>query len=457
MGFKIFYLIAIIWANSLNVAISTKYGHISKCQTGYQSINSNVYYYYSYFHQVYHFLCESTNLEDNIFQSNYTSCTQNYSNVVFRAIDFHNCQFSRFERNYFQIYPNLFTLIISDVGLEVLQTEIFDDATKLINLYASQNQISEIPAQLFSKAVQLKIVDLSRNNIEKIDSSAFDGLNSLDYLNLSYNQISEILPTTLNLPHLQVLDLSYNKINALSDHSFDNASALKQLYLMCNPIGNLKVDTFAYLSDLENLNLRRTNISSIILGTFSHQHRLVGLDLSENSLKYLDFGLFFPILQYLQSLRLSGNELTDLSGFRNSLFPSLIQLDIKNNRFNCTYLKKFMDSVDWRQIFLMVDPKSMNLQQASIRGVNCEEIDIPEDEKENANLNDKSEKSNDRINIILDDSLFVKFLLFFIFVIILGLFIVFILLNKNKLYTQCSLDKFNIKSDELNESLMELK
>lgn len=73
----------------------------------------------------------------------------------------------------------------------------------------------------------------------------------------------------------------------------------------------------------------------------------------------------------MESLYLDGNQLQDLNGFNNSVFPRLNALGITNNRFNCSYLKQFMQSVKWEQIRLPVDRMPLNIHQTNIRGVAC--------------------------------------------------------------------------------------
>lgn len=74
----------------------------------------------------------------------------------------------------------------------------------------------------------------------------------------------------------------------------------------------------------------------------------------------------------MESLYLDGNQLQDLNGFNNSVFPRLNAFGITNNRFNCSYLKQFMQSVQWEQIRLPVDRMPLNIHQTNIRGVACD-------------------------------------------------------------------------------------
>lgn len=177
---------------------------------------------------------------------------------------------------------------------------------------------------------------------------AFEGAIKLETLNLSNNQIIGLESSTLCcIPDLLLLDLSNNNVTKLSENIFDKLLKLKELNLSFNSIGDLEISTFTYLINLEHLSLRRTNLSNVQRGTFLHQHKLVSLDLSENNLKKLNFTLFSPIQRDMRSLRMGDNNLNNLYGFRNTLFPQLNLLDIQGNPFNCSYLAHFMESVDW--------------------------------------------------------------------------------------------------------------
>lgn len=324
------------------------------------------------------FTCTGIDNENVVFTtSNKLKCSNSRFSIDYEwpgTIDFHNCRLPTINRNYFEMFHNMHTFIISNVELDTLQMDIFREAKNVTKLDVSQNNLNEIPRLIFFNAVKLKHVTFFNNSIKRVDASGFEGAIRLETLNLSHNQINAIDSRTFTLPNLCDLDLSNNNLTKLDDHTFDKLVNLKQLNLSFNTIGNLNMKTFTQLINLEDLNLRRTNISHIQSGTFSHQYKLVALDLSENNLKKLDFNLFLPILHDLQSLRLSTNQLKDLNGFRNSLFPRLNSLDVQGNEFNCSYLSQFMGSINWEKIHLHLDVSTIDANSANksnIRGIIC--------------------------------------------------------------------------------------
>lgn len=388
MKSKVLYCLVIIFASLTEYSVSLKYRHIIDCH--FYSLGDD------YGDDNATFICAES--EGSVFYDDTFKCSNYKRTTDYRwtgTIDFQNCHFSA-TQIIFDKFKSLRKLIISDMEMETLQSKPFKGTNNLTYLDASRNRLSEIPAMLFVNADKLSNVDFSDNLIKTVgplalldahslitldlsknvltgfDEQAFKDLSNLQVLNLSHNKINALDLRNLPAINLLTLDVSSNNLTILMEHTFDQAVNLKQLNLSFNPVGNLKVETFAYLSNLEYLNLKKTNISSIRMGTFSHQHKLISLDLSENILKELDFDLFLPVLNDLRSLYLEKNQLLNLPGFRNSLFPQLNLLNIKNNRFNCSYLQRFMKSVEWINIKLPVDPKSIDPQEVNIRGINCE-------------------------------------------------------------------------------------
>lgn len=315
------------------------------------------------------FVCGENKRDEEVFNS---TSIAGVSKSNYRTVSFKNCRFHEMVNNFFETFENLQTFNISGVELETLEIKAFNGAKNLTKLLASNNRLTEIPSHLFIYALQIKFVDFSNNSIKSVNRETFKDVAQLKSLNLSSNRIIELEANWLDLTSLLTLDLSHNNLTDLSSHTFDDLINLKHLNLSYNPIGNLEIGTFAYLTQLEILSMKCTNISSIQLGTFSHQQKLISLDLSRNQMKHMDFSLFMPIMSDLQSLDLSKNQLTELKSFRNEIVPQLKFLDIKNNRFNCSYLQQFMAAAKWDTLRLPVDARSTNIDQENIRGINCD-------------------------------------------------------------------------------------
>lgn len=300
------------------------------------------------------------------------------------------------------IDANELTMIdLSRNKIDVLNERTFRGLVNLTHMNLAYNEINEIDASAFAGLKRLYHLDLSHNAIAILKDRTFANLSKLNRLQLSYNQINQIEPYAFATAHSLVrLDLSHNNIT--DEQIFDNLFNLLHLDLSHNPINELGIGTFASLIKLEHLNLAHTNLTNIELGTFSYQRGLISLDLSENNLKSLDFGMFLPAFRYLELLYIDGNQLTDMEGFTNKLFPRLNSLGITNNHFNCTYLKRFMRLVEWDQIRLPVDRMPLNIHQTNIRGVACDSTEL--NDIENITKNQITRLNNEQNNAELNDA-----------------------------------------------------
>lgn len=168
------------------------------------------------------------------------------------TINFKDCRFTELPTyDFFKIFYNMHSFIISNVDLNVITSETFMQATNVTYLTLSQNRLQEIPAHAFVNAQRLRNLDLSQNLINRIDSAAFVGLKnltlldlsinalttfdenvlqelpSLNFLNLSYNQINQMDSNLLHLPSLLELDLAHNGLTAINHHVFNHLENLQ--------------------------------------------------------------------------------------------------------------------------------------------------------------------------------------------------------------------------------------
>lgn len=345
------------------------------------------------------FVCGSENKTDYIFRQVNFFCSNGISRYSpIQKIDFDNCLFRDIDSALvLGRFPQIEAYDTSNVGLTAITMKDPPKSGHIKVFDASHNELTTFPNDVFCSIVSLQSLDISYNSITQIEPANLDCAKNLTALNMSFNKLRQIPAhlfkvaknvKILNLsgnalegvPHdafvdatgMTSLDLSNCSLKSIEDHLFDELKNLTHLNLSSNPIGNVKIGAFAYLTDLEHLDLRQTKISNMAIGTLSFQWKLISLDLSENQLKSLDFSLFFPVLRHLKSLRLGNNQLQTLSGFANALFPKLMSLDIKNNRFKCDYLKELMNSVNWTILEIPLDPKAIDREKTNIRGINCE-------------------------------------------------------------------------------------
>lgn len=173
MEFKLNVLSIMVYLCLTSLASSLKYEHISDCyfyDRGTTPGENNVT-----------FVCAAHDNENTVFvDSQNFKCIKAYAFKWPGTIDFRDCRFPTMSRNYFEMFYNMHTFIISDVYLETMQLDIFRKATNVSTLDISQNQLTEIPSLIFFNAIKLEHVDFSENIIEKIDSMAFEGVTNIE-------------------------------------------------------------------------------------------------------------------------------------------------------------------------------------------------------------------------------------------------------------------------------------
>lgn len=252
------------------------------------------------------------------------------------SIQFQFCKADKLEdklnENLAEAYPNLKSFNVSHIGLRTFNFDNFWNAKNLEEIHANDNKLTEFPelSDSWPEMTKLIHVDLSNNEISKINSTGLQLMGNLNHLDLSTNKIAE-----------------------------------------------LKSEAFAQLPKLKYLNLSNNALSELVMGTFSFQNNLKVLDLSGNDLLKINFDIFLPMMP-LKKLLLKQNQLSDLDGFSNTLFPVLNQFDIRENEFNCTYLMNFLRSgINWKNIELVNSRTSdvaLNISKYEyVHGIRCED------------------------------------------------------------------------------------
>lgn len=285
-------------------------------------------------------------------------------------MNFQNCQMSRIKYDIFEAFNELHTLDIGSIELQYLSKEFFIGSNSLKQLLASKNRLTEIVTGQFGYARNLIEVDFSYNKIADCDLT---GASSLQILNLSHNHIETLHRNTFHDSlNLKVLDLSFNTINKIENGTFANLSSLETLSLANNkliifPLGILPEQTNLKMVDLSN-----NSLLLIELKSFGSVNSLKILDLSQNNLTMLKFGPMGSRFAHLETLRLNNNQLRDLHGFKHSMMPSLNSFALNDNKFNCSYLKIFLDDFEYHSSLSNLDNTGSAIDMDNnIHGVSC--------------------------------------------------------------------------------------
>ncbi|KAG8454460.1 hypothetical protein GDO86_000906, partial [Hymenochirus boettgeri] len=155
-------------------------------------------------------------------------------------------------------------------------------------------------------------ISVEFTNITSLCNGSLSALPFLKELHLSSNALHS-LPNHFPHPlsHLHTIDLTNNFIKSVSPTLFLDTPALRSLVLKGNLLSKLWVSKVPILERLEWLDLSENNITTLNPLSFYSFHNLENIDLSYNQIQELPPSLLkaFPLLQ---RLNLEGNNLTSL-------------------------------------------------------------------------------------------------------------------------------------------------
>ncbi|GAB6022471.1 TOLL-like receptor [Chamberlinius hualienensis] len=212
----------------------------------------------------------------------------------------------------------------------------------LRQLHLDKNRIEAIENNVLQSLINLKVLHLRDNRLTRLESNQFKRLIRLYELDVSFNLISEIDENAFNgMSDLTTLDLIENSLGEIAPGVFNGCVNLTTLKLSNNKLAEVPSDISTLLS-LKNLYMDRNNISSLNSSNFAGATNLVNLDLSVNRLKALTSGLFVT-LKSLKTLKLNGNQLTDV----NSCFVnvSVVSLYLSDNRLTSFSFADFSPNI----------------------------------------------------------------------------------------------------------------
>lgn len=272
--------------------------------------------------------------------------------------------------------------------IEMIDVELFKHNELLARLSLNNNRIVRLQCDILSQLRYLNQIDVSMNRLAEFNTCCLSIMDTYLDLHVSDNRLESLtlrkvvsvvaarnriktLYIADEVSNLKKLKLANNSLTNVSG-IFEQLTSLETLDLSYNVVGKLNIGTFAKLTNLEHLILRHTNLSNINFGTFFHQKELKTLDISHNNLNKINFDIFLPYLKNLESLYLDGNNLTEMEGLTNSLFPQLSILSIADNNFNCTYLAKLLRTLKWEELGLNIDPDLVHSNETHINGIACD-------------------------------------------------------------------------------------
>lgn len=311
----------------------------------------------------------------------------------------------------FSTRNNLTTLILSHNLIESFDSHIFTNLDQLETLQLDNNLLETIDTGLFTKLMKLNELDLGFNRLMKLDCGIFTNLVNLRYLKLSQDSLHEFNSTCIrsekslsiwidrnrltnltltpfmseiyasendiewiyvdgDLSNLTALHVSKNHIKNIVEIIERLGPKLTSLDVSDSPVGQLDIETFSVLDNLQMLWLRNTSLSNIQYGTFHHQKKLQLLDISSNNLTTINFGMLRWSLKQLQSLHLDANMLKNLDNLTIDNFPELKYLSIDQNMFDCDYLSNVLIHWEKHNIVTISNPNLATVNQHNQTHIN---------------------------------------------------------------------------------------
>ncbi|XP_076612539.1 leucine-rich repeat transmembrane protein FLRT2 [Chaetodon auriga] len=242
-------------------------------------------------------------------------------------------------------------------------------------LHLQENNIQTISKAALAQLTRLEELHLDDNSISTVgvEEGAFREAVSLKLLFLTKNHLSSV---PIGLPEdLKELRLDENRIAVIAEEAFQNVTRLQRLLLD----GNLLTDegiapgTFQDLVNLRELALARNSLT--FPPPLLPSQSLVKLSLQENQIDQIPVAAF-AVLNRLEKLDISSNQLQTLTQGVFDGLSSLRHLMVRNNPWRCDC------AVKWVVVWLKSLPSTINargfvcLSPDKVRGMAIRELTL---------------------------------------------------------------------------------
>ncbi|XP_034549820.1 toll-like receptor 7 isoform X1 [Notolabrus celidotus] len=276
----------------------------------------------------------------------------------------------------FEHYGNISCLNLSGNGFSAaLNGTEFTSLPNLTYLDLSYNKIDLAYDYAFNELKKLQVLDLSHNSHYftaygvTLNLNFTQNLPALRVLNMSHNLISTLTTKRMystsltelrftynylgtlwkenenaykmlftNLTNLTILDISYNNITKIPDNVYEYLPRnLTKLLINNNRLTDFIWDRLARFPQLETLDLSSNSLTNVTGSDSNITQTLTFLDLSHNNIFQLDDG-FLNGVKSLKSLSLSGNKLTIINRTTYHMWSGsqIESLLLQENPFQCT-------------------------------------------------------------------------------------------------------------------------
>lgn len=183
----------------------------------------------------------------------------------------------------------------------------------------------------------------------------------------SHNQIDTIIVTGASENALQEIYLNHNKVNS-SDFLFE-LTHLRIIDLSHNELAEVNGTVFENMPHLTTLNIAHNKLASIDLAFLKSMGQLANLDVSSNSLSG-SFHLDGKAIA-LSVLNISNNHYTSIKHNLKREIPSLTQIDINGNDFECDDLLLMVLFLNSDHITLVIRNNVDFDGTNNVKGIQC--------------------------------------------------------------------------------------
>lgn len=304
-----------------------------------------------------------TNFNRKTYQTLYCN---NYSLGInrgnIRMLSFINCKRQKLADEYFDVFPSLRVLNISNTDIESIYAYDLKFSKFLEEIIVSHNQLTSIPTDLFSYTSELISLDFSHNGILLLDPFVFDNVRKVKKIDFSFNSIEELSKRLFsNLPDLAYLDFSSNRIKYIDSNLLNYNKKLKALNLNNNQVDELSCDFLITLTEANSLDVSVNTLKSLENGC-SNENTHFDMDISilpneaTTTLKIIESRLKwnFSSIDFvkLRRLNFSSGQTENISMIIQEASPQLESLDLSNNFIGELTADTFHRFVNLKRLYL---------------------------------------------------------------------------------------------------------
>lgn len=171
------------------------------------------------------------------------------------------------------------------------------------------------------------------------------------------------------LPHLTTLDLGDNDFFYLTNDEFYDLRKLRYLWLDGNHLPVVLEKTFIMQRELQKISLARNRLAKVTNTAFANVTTLTELDISYNKLIHIEPAVFHPVLDSLEKLDVSGNNIAmaelkyGLQGLANLRYLGLADLNLTEVPVSLLLYHEKLRSLNLSGNLLETFPSQVHLPQ----------------------------------------------------------------------------------------------